>query len=429
MLYMTSVQNHRLPLSGNKRKLGFFFIAIWLSVSCQVAKPAMGREQKEKEKDTGTVISRDSIPKRNSPHLQPKDSLVSIFPKTIKSKYVISVFLPLYFDSLDREQNQKSALSVSRDFYKGMIIATDSLRSKGANIDIHFFDSEDGWIYQTLRDTLKKNNTDLIIGPILESHLKFMDSLSKTEHINYVSSLLTKEKCNNNEFYFQSIPSPTMEGLAASGLVKKNLKGRKVFIINDRKTEKSQVSDAFIAQFKPDEIKVINCKSKGVAALPNPFPYADSNVIFIPSKSESFVNQVLSKFRVDSQNISFIAPIQWQFFKSFEGDLWEKYHVYALSPYFIDYQNPAINHFIKEYRAKYNEEPSVWAFIGYDELTYYGNLLNKYGKYFQAQVDGTNTTMLHTDYRLRHSRYGCGWQNEYVNTLQFQNYQLNQVVH
>ncbi len=429
MLYMTSAQNHRQPLSGNNIKFWIFFLTIWFSVSCQVAKPLSQNQDQVNKKEKQPSFENDVVISKNPIRAQPKDSMVQLFPRTMKKKYVISVFLPLYFDSLDREQNQKSALSVSRDFYKGMIIATDSLRDLGAMIDIHFFDSEDPWIYQTLLDTLRKNNTDLIIGPIFESHLKFMDSLSKTEHINYVSSLQNKEKCNKNEFYIQSIPSPTMEGLAAAGLIKKNLQSRRIFLINDKKTEKSPVSDAFIAQFKPGEITVINCKSKGVAALPNPFPYADSNVIFIPSKSESFVNQMVSKFRVDSQNISFIAPIQWQYFKSFEGDLWEKYHVYALSPYFIDYHNPAINIFIRKYRAKYNEEPSVWAFIGYDELTYYGKLLDKYGKYFQAQIDGTNTTMLHTDYRLRHSRYGCGWQNEYVNTLQFQNYQLNPVAH
>jgi hypothetical protein len=166
-----------------------------------------------------------------------------------------------------------------------------------------------------------------------------------------------------------------------------------------------------------------------VAALPTPLPYADSNLIIIPSKSEGFVNGILSQIRLDSQNITVIAPMQWQFFKSFEGDLWEKFHVHVLSPYFIDYDNPALNNFIRSYRTRYHEEPTVWSFIGYDELVYYGNLLQAYGKYFQVKLVKIETPTMHTMYRLRHSRYGCGWQNEYVNVLKFENYKLNRVEH
>jgi len=400
-------------------------VILALLVSCQVSKPIVQNSdnpkiQKEKEGKKDSVVVR---------RLQPKDSLYTLFPKTIKQKYVISVFLPLYFDSIDREQTRKTALTISRDFYKGMMLGADTLKRCGANLDVHLFDSEEPWNYFEVKDTLERNKTDLVIGPIIESHIKFMDSLSKMLHINYVSSLQNKDKGNNNEFYLQSIPTQSEEGLAAAVLVKNNLTGRKIFVVNDKKTEHSLMSETFAAQFKPGDITMINCKNNGVTGLPNPFPYSDSNVVFIPSKNESFVNTIVSKFRVDSQNISFVAPMQWQFFKSFEGELWEKYHVHVVSPYFIDYDDPALNGFIKKYRARYNEEPSVWAFIGFDELVYYGNLLRAYGKYFQVHLNDLNTPMLHTTYRLRHSKNGCGWQNEYVNVLQFKNFKLNQVAH
>lgn len=260
---MTSVQSRRQLLSGNK--LGFMILNIILAflVSCQTTKPL----PVQKEKEVVTRTEKDSPLVQNNPQLHPKDSLYQPFPKTMKNKYVISVFLPLYFDSTHREQNQKTPLSVSRDFYKGMMMSSDTLKRCGISLDIHFFDSEKRWTYQSLKDTLIKNNTDLIIGPLLESHIKFMDSLSKTEHINYVSSLQSEEKCNKNEFYLQSGPSSSQEGVAAAMLVKNNLQGRKLFLINDRKTEFNPITEAFLAQFKPGEITVINCRNKGVAAL------------------------------------------------------------------------------------------------------------------------------------------------------------------
>ena len=136
-------------------------IILAFMVSCHAAKPVPIQKEKQIGKEEVKKADKDS---QVVQPLQPRDSLYQPFPKTIKSKYVISVFLPLYFDSLHREQNQKTPLSVSRDFYKGMIMAADTLKRCGVNLDIHFFDSEKRWTYQSLKDTVKNNNTDLIIA-------------------------------------------------------------------------------------------------------------------------------------------------------------------------------------------------------------------------------------------------------------------------
>src|SRR6185437_2801991 len=107
---MTSVPNLRQLLNGNKLKTMLPSVILALLVSCQVSKPIVQNSdnpkiQKEKEGKKDSVVVR---------RLQPKDSLYTLFPKTIKQKYVISVFLPLYFDSIDREQTRKTALTISR---------------------------------------------------------------------------------------------------------------------------------------------------------------------------------------------------------------------------------------------------------------------------------------------------------------------------
>jgi ABC-type branched-subunit amino acid transport system substrate-binding protein len=353
------------------------------------------------------------------------DSLARIFPVTMKGKYTISLFLPLYIDSLNREQNQKSALTVSRDFYKGLLIAADTLSKCGLRIDIHTFDSEKRWSFAALQDTLINNGTDLIIGPIQESHIKWMiDSISKKNKINSVSPLINSDKCYNKDFFFQSIPSSANEGIAAARVVKKNFKGYKVFVINEKKAKGISVGETFASRFRKDSITIYDLNGKGASALPAKIPYGDSNVVLIPSNREVFVSAVLTRLRLDSTHLVVIGTMQWQFFKNFEGDLWEKMHVHLLSPYFIDYGNPALNGFIGSYRERYKEEPTVWSFFGFDEMVYYGNMLHDYGKYFQLKINTQNTPLLHTTYRIRHNSGGCGWQNEYVNVLKFENYRL-----
>jgi hypothetical protein len=424
---MISVQNHRLLLSGNRAWFFIFSILIIFSASCDVAKPLSSENNQNSNEKKSTQVTEQTPKKELKKQNKPFDSLELKFPPTFKNRYVISVFLPLYFDSLTRELNQKTAVNVSREFYKGMLLAADTLRRCGLRLDIHTFDSEADWSFYSLQDTLLRNKTDLIIGPILDSRIKWMDSISKKNKINYVSSLQNNDNGSNKDYYMQSVPSGKNEGLAAGDLVKSNYTGYKIFIINEKKTRGSALSEAFVSRFRKDEITILDCNGKGSKALPEKFSFADSNVFLIPSKNEGFVSSIMSRLRVDSSKIIVIAPMQWQFFKTFEGDLWEKFQLHVLSPYFIDYSNPAISGFIAGYRLRYKEEPSVWSFFGFDELVYYGNMMNAYGKYFQLKAGKLSTPMMHTVYRLRNNNNGYGWQNEYVNILKFENYKLKRV--
>jgi ABC-type branched-subunit amino acid transport system substrate-binding protein len=352
-----------------------------------------------------------------------------LFPTVLKDKYTISVFLPLYLDSANREQNQKTAVNVSREFCKGLMIAADTLKHCGMKLDIHIFDSEKPWNFHSLEDTLLKNGTDLVIGPLLEGRIKWMDSISKKDKINYVSSLQPKESESANDYYFQSVPSPRCDGTTAAALIKKNYYGYKVFIINEKTSQGSALSETFVSQFAPGTITVLDCNGHGSKALPEKIAFSDSNVFLIPSRNEGFVSAVMSKLRVDSSKIVVFGPMQWQFFKTFEGDLWEKFKVHLLSPYFIDYDNPALYGFINRYRNRYNEDPTTWSFFGFDELVFYSNMMHDDGRYFQVSINNQNTEMLHTVYRIRKDSAGQGWQNEYINVLMFENYKFKRVAH
>jgi hypothetical protein len=369
------------------------------------------------------------IPPELSNKPQPQDSMSMRFPTMKKDRYTISLFLPMYLDSLNREVNQKTQLTVAREFYKGFSIGADTLRKCGMSLDLHVFDSEQPWNYSSVEDTVLKNNTDLIIGPILDGRIKNMDSVSKKNKINYVSSLLANDKSTNKDYYFQSRASSTGEALAAAKVTREYFKGYKIIYIADKKIKGNAFAETLMKQFGRDSLTILECNGKGASVLPENLPLADSNIIIMPARSETFVTAVLSKLTVSTQKIVIIGDIQWQFFRNFDPELWDKFQVHLISPYFIDYGDPSVNGFITSYRQRYREEPTIWSFIGFDEMVYYGNLMQKYGRYFQAGITTQHMPLLHTTYHLRATRRGNGWHNEYVNVLKFQNYKLTRVVY
>jgi len=353
------------------------------------------------------------------------DSLERIFPPTLKESYNICVLLPLYLDQEDRDLSEQTPVTVSQEFYKGLLVAADTLNYCGKRFKINIIDSEKkGMPEKTIYDSIKSLKTDLIMGPVLDSRLYRIDSFSKVNKINRVSPITVTEKCFNNPFYFESLPSSQVTGRNTGEYVKRNYNGYKIILVINDDIENIPVASSFVSAFNKGEVSIISFKGKSASTYTPEYNLGEKNYIFIPSKNESYVSAVLSQLRLKEQEIVVGGLFNWTYFKGIEGDLWEKLHVTLPSPYLVDYESNKCDGFIKSYRAKFNEEPTIWAFIGFDEMIYYGQLLQSYGKYFQIELEASDKEMLHTNYRMRHDKDCDRWRNTYINFLKFENYSL-----
>ena len=430
---MISALNHLRLLNGNKRHLifclfsSFMFLAAYnytqahmMDISFAKANPNLlvhyaGINPTEPAKEGKT----QKTAKDNS-----QDSIAMLYPEIKKDRYCIALFLPLYAKVAEPDKSQKSSIDLARDFYRGLLIACDTMKRCGYNFDIHIYDSENTSVNpKTLADTLKKINTDLIIGPLLEGKNSFVDSVAQSLKINIVSPIINSDKKYDRTYRFESIPTANIVGQRTAEMVKKNYSDYNLILINEKKTTDNATAKAFAASFSKDSLTVIDFLGRTVSKTPPEIPLKDSNIIFIPSNNEAFVSTVLGLIRVKEEHCKIIGLLPWQFFKTIEGNLWEKYNIHLACSYFINYNDPALNGFISNYRNKYNDEPTVWAFIGFDEIAYYGKMLSANGKYFQRALLNTPSPSMHTYYRL--NPFGKeGWKNTHVNMLEFHNYKL-----
>jgi ABC-type branched-subunit amino acid transport system substrate-binding protein len=399
------------------------------TASCHTAKPAADSnkgKQPGKTAESPKAENKQERAEKKEVKRKPADSLEKVFPIILKDKYNVAVFLPLYLGAPDRENAEKTSVTVSQDFYKGLLVAADTLKHCGLKMDIHVYDCEGaGFTQKAIADSMKRIDADLMMGPLLESkNAAFIDTISVRNKINHVSPLQVDEHNRNANYYFESLPSAYEQGLAAARMIKEHYKPYKVLLINEKTTKDNATAQAFASCFRPDSITVIDFGGKGATTYTPEIDYGDSAIIFIPSKSEIFVSGLLAQLRTAPQPKIVIGLMQWQFFKTFEADLWEKMDLHIVSPYFVDYRAGDINNFIKSYRKKFNEEPSLWAIIGFDELVYYGRQLQQGGKYFQLHLNEQQTPMLHMIYKMRRNSKQYGWKNEYVNILEFKDYKL-----
>jgi ABC-type branched-subunit amino acid transport system substrate-binding protein len=452
-------------LSGNKfhKHPDIVWITILISVffntaACtlhkkQPSKPPVVVEQPKKETPKKEEPKKETPKKEKGPIFSPEDSLARMYPEVKKAKYVIAVYLPLYLNVAEREKNNKTAITIAQEFYKGFLMAADTLKACGKDFDIHVFDSEDPKnTFWSVSNKWQELGVDLIYAPLLESKMTFLDSAAKRMKINLVSPLQVTEKCDTSRrFYLESIPSSETIGRNTAEYFKRAYPDYKYILINEKYTSDNPIAQGFAEAMKGvDSFHIVDFGDKGPSRYTPQYKLGEKNIVFVPSKYEVFVAGLMSQLRVGPQQpkdnpetpdvdesvtneplptheIIMAGLMNWEFFKTLEGDLWEKFKVHLACQYFIDYKNPNLNVFIENYRKRYNEEPSSWSFMGFDELVYYAGMLNKHGKYFQRGLYMANTPTLHSNYQLQYDTKCGGWRNNYVNLLKFEGYELRKV--
>lgn len=366
-------------------------------------------------------------PKPEKPSRKAIDSLDNIYPLIMKEKYNIALLLPFNLHINEPTRTQKNHSSVAQDFYKGFLIGADTLKNCGINLNIHVIDREgDIWKMQRLQDSLKMLEIDLVMGPLLENPVKGMAVFTGNNKINMVSPTAVLDTCFNKTYLLESNPGPEAYGTAAAELMRRDFQGYKVFLMNDKTTEDNPIAKAFVAGNPNDSLKVVDFFGKGASHYEPDSFFAEKNVFFIPSRSEVFTSALLSKLRMVQHEIVIVGIYPWMYFKSFDGDMWERFNMHILTPNNIDYKSADVKNFVESYRNRYREEPNEWAFRGYDEIVVYGRLMKMYGKYFQRHLNpNENIHLLHSPYKFEKIP-GCntGFRNRYVHILHFKDYQL-----
>lgn len=107
-----------------------------------------------------------------------------------------------------------------------------------------------------------------------------------------------------------------------------------------------------------------------------------ANRILIASENEAFVNDVIRNLNVLAHKdfpIEVYAPAKFRNFETIEVEALHNVRLHVSGAYHIDYTSPAVQHFLMQYRAFYQTEPTPYAYQGYDIATYLVKAISQYG--------------------------------------------------
>ena len=379
--------------------------------------PSVGQEAVPEDTDEGIA------PLENAQRPNQMDSTVLSW--TSRDQVDFSLILPLNAGGKVSEVNM--------DFYSGVLMAIKDLEADGLKVNMNVYDLSAGL---PPIDALVKD--DFVLGPVASRDIEAI--LQRVDGRVPVISPLDQKAGTLAENYRNFIQAPTpvenqYEDLAQ--WVKEDFReGEQILFINEKGagnvTASVAIRTAMAKQELPYEIlSYAIVEGRGIPnILTEKMVKGTVNRVVVASESEAFIGDVIRNLGImmgKGYDIVMYAPSKVRTFDTIDGSAYHQASLHISTSYFVDYDSPAVDRFVKTYRALFQTEPSQFAFQGYDTARYFVSSCARYGRSWTHMLGLNQVSLLHTDFQFSADENGnhqntavrrIVYRKDYMTTLQ-----------
>jgi hypothetical protein len=424
---MISVRNRRLPLSGNNRLAWVFALLIMAACSPKVRPTVKTVPNNPAATQTGKP---STVTKPVTPAKQ--------VTKSNSETSAIALLLPFSLDKLNSARGYSKAdlkkANLAIDYYQGFKLGLDSLTAEGYNYKLQVYDTKDEPGYtHSLSNNPAIRNSNLIVGPVFPEGIKSFTGRPVTIKKPILSPLSPLPPAFfNNPNLITVNPPLEYHAFHVAKYINSKMKARNVYILKSGFSEDNKYIVPFIKAMDSLSRKKVNVTTFTVVrgSLTALLPKLNNkveNVFIVPSVNQSFL---LVTFRwldtlAKHYPVTVFGHPNWEKFSFLKPDILQRLKTHITSAERVNYHTQNTINFIKAYRKNFNSEPTSYAYKGFDEAMYFGEVL--------AQEDNEITRLDRHDYKALHNDFhfekksGTGWVNTYVSLLKYANFELKQV--
>ena len=319
--------------------------------------------------------------------------------------------------------------------YEGILIAADSLRSLGLNVELDVYDiGGDTTELNRLIWSGKLNDVDLIIGPVFSSNLNRMAAYASARDIPIISPVPLRDQniVENRPTLYRVFPSA---GISQDILVRElgaHRGSNIVFVyadtlMNDPKTSgfwnrirTAMATDSLrdttllTPQYFTGAIKKRDTYS-GVASFEGLLKPDRENIIVLAFTQTPIVSSAFSTLHTLSRNydIKVIGYPEIGGQETIEIKYYYDLELLIPTESYIDFTSPAAAQFTSVFRNKFRTEPMAGSFAwrGFDIAYYFIGGIASYGRDFLKDPGIFNPALLCLDPDFRRDRSSDGYEN------------------
>jgi len=397
--------------------------------------------------------------------VKPNDDISKVVIKPGKGIFRITMFLPLNYqinDSLNKEaltseefayndsisktvkdykysflknKKERTLYGPTRNFlsfYEGFILALDSMANAGMKIRLDAYDCRTG---QYVIDSVIKHtdivNSDLVVGPIDVKQQKIIAAYCYKNQIPFISPLSADDDLvANNPFYFQVNPTKDYILRKTADYIGNEFYDKNFIILSlggYEQVKEADIEKLVRAKFSSrksstgtiKEVDFTGGEKQGYWEIKDDLKKDIENVIFIPAPKNKTEREALLSRAINSlytlskdYDITLIGMNDYLNLRSINTEYYHRLKLQFLTPNFIDYSDPDVKTFIKEYRERFLTEPNQYSYRGYDIAIHFSSAYNKYGSNFIEKISGYHPKTIQSYLDFRRIKDLSGFSNK-----------------
>jgi ABC-type branched-subunit amino acid transport system substrate-binding protein len=351
-----------------------------------------------------------------------------------KSLIKIALLMPFCAQEINQNPNHKNADlgNACREYYQGLLIAADSLKNAGFNIEITVFDTDKDTVkFKKILNNDAVQNADFIIGPVIKEGQLMMQNFKNKKNAFHLSPLFTFTKTKiNDERAISAYPDLTYYADYFVNYLNKNSSVGNIIIMVGKDVSDKSLSNYIKQIVKPEfSLNVKQIDLSKVGDIYKNLSKENDNFIFFASDDENQINAAL-KIIADTSNtfkMNTFGLRKILDFNIINTEYWLKSNLHIISPFYINYSDLLTKKFIETYRNYYETEPNEYAFVGYDQfISTISTFAQTNGSFKDLNKIATHS-LLANRYLLKEKNNASGLQNSYLHILKYTNEGLMEV--
>jgi LysM repeat protein len=375
---------------------------------------------------------------------------------SLKGTLNVAVLLPFYLgDNSERSESDSSGYIKDKfqnrpvrkpeewiyprsldfvEMYNGILLAADTLRSLGLNININAFDikSDTVDLVKLIRSG-KLNGMDLIIGPVYSHNLSIVADYANNLGIPVVSpvTLMNNSVLAGHPTLFMANSSLEIAQKALAKRISNEYDNNLIFIHADTSGTDEDVKEfrkliltemSHKMPYEDIKFKEIPFYSRSafdndsVNRLGRALSERSKNIVVIASEEAPVISETITDIHTLSKrfNIKVFGYPSMLDIENLDPKVFFDLDQLIFSPYWIDYANKDVMCFNSSYFKKFLTEPidRSFAWMGYDISFYFLSGLALNGKDFIRHPEIHNPALLQTKFNFVRKEPDGGYENQ-----------------
>ena len=322
------------------------------------------------------------------------------------------------------------------ELYQGIKLAVDSIVKLGLDVQLFVYDTKEDTV--EIKNIIQKPEAkyfDLIIGPGYESTFAFASKYFKSSGIPMVSPLSKNDKViRNNPNTIKIVPSYENHLEAIAKYTNENYLKENIIIVMENENDKKyalKIQRDILAQALMNDSSANLSVSivKGHLSVKPKLVMGKKNIVILTNNKESFTTRLAVNLveKASSYDINVFGNENLKKYRNIEVAYWDSLNIHITATSNIRYGSQLVNKFISSYFNVFFNEPSQYAFAGFDLTLMLLRQVIRTKKYSHLDIVDSYFMGGYRDYQFKFNGDKNGISNKAVNIFRLHDFKFVKV--